>query len=295
MHLLLPFLIACGGTEPDEPTGPDLSDPIYDPATWPVEVGSAERPADVLWPSDYPRGERLPVIVLLHGFGVNGELQDFVYQLTARVDRYGFVLLLPDGTQNTGFERFWNATPQCCDFEGSGVDDVGYLDGLLDELEASMPIDAERIYVTGHSNGGYMSYRMACDRSERIAAIAPLAGSNFRTPEECGATRAVPVLHTHGTADPDVTFDDDGWSLGAEKSIAFWTELAGCGPGTTDGGRRDYDVIVAGEETSVTVYDDGCEPGFAAELWAMEGVGHIPGFNDAWRDDLVEWLLARRL
>ena len=133
-----------------------------------------------------------------------------------------------------------------------------------------------------------MSYRMACDHSDKIAAIAPLAGLMLTDPGDCDAADPVSVLHTHGTIDPDVPY------AYAESSLAFWSERAGCGPGTTKDGRRDYEVLVDGKETAVTLHDDDCDPGFAGELWAMEEVGHLPGFNDAWRDDLVDWLLERR-
>ena len=288
--LTLPLLLAgCGGSK--DTAAP--TDPRFDPAGWPIEVGGPDRPADLVYPVSPPKNEELPLIVLLHGFGVNAELQDFVYQLQARIDDGGFVLLMPDGTQNPNNERFWNATESCCDFYDQQPDDVGYLLSIIDETEASVPIDPDRIYVTGHSNGGYMSYRMACSASDRIAAIAPLAGSTFVDAADCEAADPVSVWSTHGTLDEDVGFEPDARSAGALGSIERFTGRAGCGAGTPDG-RRDYDALVDGDETAVTVWNDGCAKNFAAELNVMEEVGHLPGFTDDWRDNLVAWLLARK-
>ncbi len=283
---LLALLLACGSGS-DDSTGPS-DDPRKDRSTWPAELGGEARPALVFGPSSYDGEAELPLVMMLHGFGVNGAVQDLVYQLTPRVDDYGFVLILPTGTENSDGTPFWNAHEACCNFDGSTVDDSGYLAGLLDEAEAAFPIDPDRIYVMGHSNGGYMSYRMACDHSERIAAIAPLA-ANTLSPSDCDATTPVSVLHAHGTTDDTIPYGPSGMGMGAEESLRQWTRRAGCDEGTAD-----YVATVSGDETTRTRYPSGCAEGFTGELWRMEGVGHIPGFTDAYRDDTLSWLLARR-
>lgn len=288
--ILLFVLAACGSSGSDSTSDPD---PRKDPTTWPDELGGA-RPAPVFAPSDYDGKSELPVILALHGFGVNGLVQDLVYQLGSRVDRYGFVLILPTGTTDPDGNNFWNATEACCNFHGSDVDDSGYLAGLLDQAEAAFPVDPDRLYVLGHSNGGYMSYRMACDHSERIAAIAPLAGNTFRDEADCHANSDVSVLHVHGTIDEDVSYGPTAFSVGAVDSLGRWADRAGCTGDPVDGGRADFEALVDGEETAILRYGAGCADGFAGELWSMEGVGHLPGFTEAFRDAQVEWLLERR-
>lgn len=290
---ILPLLaaLACQTSDGDGAGRPP--DPRHDPSTWPETVGG-DRPAKVRAPSTHDGERELPLVLLLHGYGVNADLQDLVFQLGTRVDSLGFVLLLPDGTEDATGLRFWNATEACCNFYGSDVDDSAYLASLLDEVEAKFPIDPDRITVVGHSNGGFMSYRMACDHADRLAGIAPLAGATFRDESDCRADTPVSVLHVHGTADPDVSYADDGWSPGAEASLARWTERAGCAAATEDRGDADYEVALAGAETTRTAWREGCAPGVDLQLWAMQGAGHIPAFTAAFRDDLATWLLDRR-
>lgn len=290
---LLPLMLSLLACQPTEDAKDGPPDPRQDPSGWPETVGG-ERPAAVVAPTNHDGQSLLPLVVLLHGYGVNAVLQDLVFQLSPRVDRMGFVLLMPDGTEDATGMPFWNATEACCNFYGSEVDDSAYLAGLIDEVEAAWPIDPDRITVVGHSNGGFMSYRMACDHADRLAGIAPLAGGTFRDEADCHASQAISVLHIHGTADPDVSFVDDGWTPGAEASLARWTDRAGCKPQGTNEGRADYDITMDGSETTRTAWRQGCDAGLDFQLWAIEGAGHVPAFSETFRDDLATWLLAQR-
>lgn len=287
---LILWIAACGGPTDDETAA--TPDPRKDSSSWPDTLGTEERPAMVFAPAAYDGESDLPLIMLLHGYGANGPAQDLVFQLAPRVDEFGFVLILPDGTEDSGGALHWNATDECCDFDGTNTDDSGYLAGLLDQAETAFPIDPDRVVITGHSNGGYMSYRMACDHSERLAGIASLAGTTFRDEADCKAKNPVSVLQIHGTADDTVLYEPDSFSVGAVESIERWADRGQCG-GTTDGGTWDYEVLVDGKETVIQPYQ-GCDAGLSVELWTMNGVGHLPGFNDDFRDDLVTWLLAQR-
>lgn len=290
---MLALLGGCA-SDSDENSTPAEPDPRFDASTWPETIGGEKRPAAIYGPSDYDGSSELPLVMILHGYGASGMLQDFVYQFLPRVDTFDFVLILPDGTENAVGIKHWNATEACCNFYGDDVNDSAYLARLLDEAEAAFPIDPDRITVLGHSNGGYMSYRMACDHSERIAAIAPLAGLTFGNEDDCKATSNVSVLHIHGTADFDVEYSPNAFTVGAEESLWRWADRAGCSDSLTDGGRADYESAVAGDETAISSYDQGCADGFTGELWRMDDVGHLPTFNETFRDDLVSWLLAQR-
>jgi len=89
----------------------------------------------------------------------------------------GFLYVFPDGTEDSDGILFWNATDAGYDFFGSGVDDPGYLRALIEEIIVQLNVDSDRIYAIGHSNGGSMVFRMACDHAELIAGIASLAGA----------------------------------------------------------------------------------------------------------------------
>ena len=101
-------------------------------------------------------------------------------------DQEGFLYLHPDGTTDCLGDPFWNATDACCNFCGSSVDDVAFLSAVLDAIEAQFTVDPRRIFLIGHSNGGFMSYRMACEHADRVAAIASLAGATWFDPLDCG-------------------------------------------------------------------------------------------------------------
>jgi len=265
-----------------------------DPSAWPSELtgNDPERPAVVVPPPDYTWEEYglLPVIVLLHGYSANSGLQDLIFQLQLRTDE-GYIVLLPEGTKNPDGFQFWNATEECCDFYGSGVDDAGYLLSLVDEVEAYYPVDADRILFTGHSNGGYMSHRLACEAADRIAGIASLAGATFETKGECDPSEPVSMLQMHGDLDASVLYEGSAYYPGAEEIAERWSDYNACDE-YVDDPSRDYVDSLAGDETRVRRYE-GCD-GATTELWTHVGSAHVPLFNDSWRDDLLTWLLEQR-
>ena len=144
---------------------------------------------------------------MLHGYGASGLFQNLYLRLGDIADEEGFFIAAPDGTLDATQKRFWNATDLCCDFEKTGVDDVRYLTGLVSEIRAAYAIDPKRIYIVGHSNGGAMAYRLACDASEQFAAIVSLAGPFFEDVKRCAPSSPVAVQHMHGTADEVVPYD----------------------------------------------------------------------------------------
>lgn len=268
-------------------------DPRFDPSTWPATLGG-DRPAQVFAPADYDGTSLLPVVVLLHGYAVGSQLQDTIFGLSDRVDSAGFLMILPEGNRDPLGLPYWNATPACCDTFNENPDDEGYLRDLLVEAEEFFPVDPDRITFTGHSNGGFMSYRMACAYPDRIAGIASLAGLSYRSEDACEADRAVSVLHIHGTHDTLIPYDRNLIYGGAEETLAWWADLGGCDPERTASVERsDYDQLQLGDETEVSWH--ACEPGVEAELWRMEGSGHLPNLTAAWTDALVDWLLRQRL
>jgi len=288
--LLLPLLLACG--TPEAPPEPLPRDPVV----WPLTIGvSQDRPAEVRGPEGWTGEEALPVIFVLHGFGADAELQEtFVFRFSRQIEAERFLLVLPNGTVNPDGSQFWNATDACCDGYNSGVDDVGYLMGLLDELEAGYSIDSDRVYFTGHSNGGFMSFRMACEHPERIAAIMPLAGSTWLDPEDCTSGAPVSVLDIHGTEDDSVPYLDSSYYPGAESRAARWAARAGCDiDAAQDGGTLDLINGVEGSETLVLEYREGCHDGKVVDLWTLDSVGHVPIFHDGFSEVVIPWLLAR--
>lgn len=252
-----------------------------------------ERSADLLIPSD--RGnEPLPLVLSLHGYGADAQSHDRYFGLSARVPGYRFALVTPQGTSDSQGHAFWNATDGCCIFDGSEVDDYAWLRQLV--AEAREMVDVSGVYVVGYSNGGFMSYRLACDGLDGLVAIASLAGSSFGDPGRCADASPVSVLQIHGTEDKQIpyggTLEYEGGYPGAVELQRRWAERAGCNvESVLELPSIDLEAAIDGSETSVQRIREQCRDGITIELWTIEGADHFPSFQDDWPDRLLHWLL----
>ncbi|MEE2645489.1 MAG: PHB depolymerase family esterase, partial [Myxococcota bacterium] len=217
-----------------------------------VIVGEAlGRPARLFLPAGYTSERSWPMIVLLHGYSANGNLQDGIFRLKLRQSERGYLLLVPEGRRDMSGRQFWAATEACCDFGplGSMDDDVDYLGALIEESAGVAAVDRAQVSLVGHSNGGYMSYRLACERPDLISRIAVLAGTDNGLEALCQPQAPISLLHIHGDEDPTVTYTPGGVSSGAEESAQRWSAAAGCEPVPLNDGRLDLLPHIDGEET----------------------------------------------
>lgn len=223
---------------------------------WSIESGGRERALRIHVPDSYDPAVPMPVVLNFHGYTSNAWQQEQYTGMADKADDAGFIAVHPDGVQNS-----WNAGGCCGNAAQQNIDDVGFVEDLLDALAAEYCVDTARVYATGMSNGGFMSHRLACELSDRITAIASVAGYNVSY--SCAPTRPVPVLHIHGTADGTVGYD------GVAATIAGWVERNGCdGEPTTT-----YDY---GDATCQTY--SGCDDEASVVLCTIAGGGHAwPG------------------
>ena len=246
-------------------------------------------------PSSYSKGSSIPLVVLLHGYGSTGAQQESYMKFESVAEKNKFMLVYPDGTIDSVGRRFWNATDACCSFF-SPVDDDAYLLAVLREMESNYSIDAKRIYFVGHSNGGFMSYRMACRHPDRIAAIASLAGASFFKPTDCGATNSVSVLQVHGTKDGTILYDG-GQILGNSYPSAFasasqWATVNQCTQNAvTRSTKLDLEGNIAGDETSIKAWTN-CQNSSEVELWTMENGTHTPTLSSTFTTKIWEFFAA---
>ncbi len=252
------------------------------PTIRPLTTPDPSRPFEVFVPSSYDAATPMPLVILLHGYSADGATQETYFQLQPLAEERGFLYVHPDGTVNPLGKHFWNATPACCGFRDN-VDDVGYITGIIDQVSATYRVDAKRVFVLGHSNGGFMSHRMACDVADRVAAIVSLAGATFDDPSDCRPVEPVSVLEVHGTDDGTILYDGgqffDARYPSAPDTVATWAALNGCNTTPTATDRTlDIDRQIDGEETSVEEFT-GCPPGIAVELWTIHGGQHIPAIQ----------------
>jgi polyhydroxybutyrate depolymerase len=268
----------------------------------PLTIGGV-RPSAVDIPRDYDPSVAHPLLIVLHGFGpYTGQIQAAFFGVLNMVDEKDMVVLLPDGTLNEDGDRYWNGATYCCDPDNA-IDDVGYLTGLIEEAKQTYNIDEKRVYLIGHSNGGFMSFRMACEASEHITAIVSLAGSTFADAADCQpASQPVSVLAVHGTADSTILYDGvpDAYPS-AVDTLEYFASAAGCDISSpTLVGNIDLVSTVEGDETEQVAYTTGCQEGVDAALWTIQGGVHVPFFyqpgSDApvFADLATDWLLEHR-
>lgn len=176
---------------------------------------------------------QMPVVLALHGATMNGPMMASFCGLNRKADEAGFIVVYPNGTGiNSSF--FWNGGNCCGAAMQNKVDDVAFINALLDDLFNLYSVDRHRVYVTGLSNGGIMAYRLACELSARIAAIAPVAATLGT--EISALDRPVSVLHFHGSDDEYIPLEGGRGKKSltgtnhrsVKDAIATWVKANGC-------------------------------------------------------------------
>ena len=304
------MVVACSSSDDTPATTPSGTDASVGDASTTTEDGSAltdastgtdggppqGRPYKTVVPTGYDKAKPAPLVILLHGYSASSTVQEAYFHLGAVANAETFLYAIPDGTVDGMGNQFWNASASCCNFYGSTVDDIGYIAGIIDDMSARYSVDPKRIYVVGHSNGGFMAHRMACELSGRIAAIVSLAGTMDAANFTCKADHPVSILHVHGTADTTIAYAGGSVAngapafLGAKDTVAVWAGKNGCtGPLTDAGETLDLDTKLAGSETKVERYT--CTTG-AVELWSIQGGAHVPSFGTTWGSLIYGFLKA---
>lgn len=243
-----------------------------------LEVGELKRTALVHIPQSYQPELPIPVVLALHGAAMTGPIMALFSGLNETSEKRGFVVIYPNGT-GPGPLLTWNAGGFVKGF-GSQVDDVAFIRLLLDDIEKVIHVDKKRIFACGMSNGAMMCYRLAGELSDRIAAIAPVAGTMATSIAQ--PPRAVSVIHFHGTLDTLVPFDlGNGrrhpWFRlkSVEDSIQTWSKFNECDPEP----KRTDELSQEGDELKVTrqTYGPG-KDGSQVVLITIDGGGHTwPG------------------
>ena len=229
-----------------------------------------EREWRVYVPSSLAGSGEAPLVLALHGAGGSGEQFAETAAFDEQAERGGFIAVYPDGTARAILpSKVWNGG-RCCGYaERNDVDDVGFLTALLDELVAELPIDEERVYVTGHSNGGIMAQRLACERADRIAAIAVYAGP---LEAECSPSQPVSVLNVHGDSDESIPVEGGQGSQSfagidfhsLEYTVSTWSVINGCHP---------EPVIVDAGVLLTSIWED-CAEGGALQTIVIHDASH---------------------
>ena len=219
----------------------------------------------------------MPVVLSLHGGGGSAEQHRRSSGMDAAADRDGYVAVYPNGSGRLGDRLLtWNAGNCCAYAQAEGIDDVGFIAALLDDLARRTDVDSRRIYVVGHSNGGMMAHRLGDELPGRFAAIASVAGAYL--PSAHGSP--LPVMHIHSVDDPRALYagglgppfpftSNRVLHLPVAENLAAWAQRDGCAGTPREAERRQDD----GQTATRLVYG-GCRAGTEVVLWKLTGSGH---------------------
>jgi len=246
-----------------------------------LSFGGGERSYLLHVPAAVDTQAATPLVLAFHGGLGSAAYMPALTGLSDKADREGFLVAYPNGAGALGDRLLtWNGGTCCGYAQRENVDDVGFVGAVIDDLSARFTIDTRQIFATGISNGGILSYRLACEMADRIAAIASIAGT--QNIERCEPSEPVAILHIHGTGDQHLPFEGGHGPesvagvdfVSVAETVGFWANANRCA-----GSAR---IGVTGKVTHTTY--SPCDAGTTVELYAIEGGGHAwPGGVPAWQ------------
>jgi polyhydroxybutyrate depolymerase len=225
-----------------------------------IEVEGHVRTYVVHVPDDLKPGR--PLVFAFHGLGGNGQAMQALTRMNGVADEHGFVVVYPDG-----IDRVWR-------FGLSEIDDLAFVDAMIDHFVATLGVDPARVYATGMSNGGFFTTYLGCARPERIAAIATVAAPLAEL-QKLGCAWAPPrrVQMIAGTEDPLVPWEGNGWTASVPESAQWWITHNQLALEPTLDDWLPNTVAVDGTRTHRTVWGEG-----QLEVLGVVGGGHTwPG------------------
>ena len=260
-----------------------------------ISIGPSNRQANLRMPGNHDYSRPLPLVVSLHGYSGNGWSNAAYMHHFDSIHENEHLLLYPDGTINLVGMRYWNATDGCCQFSGD-VDDANYLLNLINEAIQNYGADPDGIVITGLSNGGFMSHRMACDAGGSIRAIVALNGVTWDDFSKCPDTGRPDILHVHSTADTVIAYNGGAiWGSdypSATETVGYWADRSGCDSTWTYLGTRDLSGNDGVEESDEFEFLN-CNSGNRVAHWRINGGSHVPSLNDpGWANQSIDWALS---
>ncbi|MEP7051843.1 MAG: PHB depolymerase family esterase [Pseudomonadota bacterium] len=262
------------------PAPPSSSAPPANDAAPLTDAAHAfDPPAELRLPSTLQPNDQVPLLLVLHGFGVSSGLLIAKAGLNRVADEKKFAYLAPEGLRDALGRPYWNAGKSCCDLDHRGVDDTRRLHALLEANSSNRAIDPKRVFVIGFSNGAFMAQRLACEVGDRIAGVISVAGAAPSADTPCTQSTSLSFLEIHGDADPIVHYGGgtvfDRTDVAAHPSALdtarYWAQRLSCTGEPRDVQSIDIEPYLADRETKVQRFD-GCRG--TVELWTVTGGGH---------------------
>ena len=260
-----------------------------------IRFEGVERSFTLFEPSGSYEKSSFPLIVVLHGGGGNAKGMVRLTQggFNDIAEREGAYVVYPEGVR-----RHWNEGRDLplSYAHRANINDVGFIETLVKKLTVEFPIDPEKVFVTGMSNGGLMAYRLACARPDLFAAIAPVTASIPKDIlDACEASPGTGLMVVNGTDDPQMPYDGGeisvfgatrGEVISTPATIDHWLRLNGC-PAHSQ--KKMLPDVSRHDETTVTRYFySGCDTGVKVALYRVEGGGHTwPGGRQYLREERI--------
>ncbi len=244
-----------------------------------LNVAGAQRFYLVHAPRAYRKGQLYPLILAFHGGGGDSELmaKEEYYHWISKADKEGFIVAFPNGASRvkSGKLATWNAG-NCCGYaRDEKFDDVDFVREVIRDIQSRFNVDSKKIFATGMSNGGMMSYRLACEMSDTFAAIASVAGTDNY--DACQPYQPISIMHIHAKDDGHVLFNGGAGKeafndlskvtdfTSVPETISRWVKRNSC----SDAPKR----VMEEQGVYCDVYS-GCEDGVQVKLCVTETGGH---------------------
>ena len=260
-----------------------------------VEIGPSDRSTTLTMPGGHVYGRPLPLVIALHGYSSSGYVNAWWMGLYNSVHENEHLLMTPDGTIDWFGLRYWNATDACCNLFDTAVDDVAFIESLIDEAVANYGADPRGVVLIGHSNGGFMSHRMACDKGNMIESIISLNGATWDNfDNKCPDTGRPNILHIHSTLDNVIQYDggilNGAQYPSAQQTTSSWAARSGCDENWTN--TRSIDLTYSfGFETD-SLEHLNCSDENRVAHWRINNGSHNPYLNSpGWANNTLEWAL----
>ena len=247
-------------------------------------ISSGEKRSYLLYvPESYDPATPTPLVIAIHGFAEWPAHEALISHWNKVAEENGFIVVYPSGTS---FPKHWRTYGTSNDSSDPFID-VRFISDLIDHLQLQYNIDPSQIYANGLSNGGGMSYLLACTLSNRIAAVGSVSGAYVLPMNECKPSRPVPMMVFHGTADPIVPYFG-GPSRSFEIPFPYipnWVKgyaaLNGCNPAP--------EVFPSSGNDISGMHYTGCAQGADVIFYSIAGGGHSwPG-----GDPIPAWIVGR--
>ncbi len=252
VSILLLVVAACGPS-----SSPNLTMTGSRPIA--ISVGGQPRIYYAYRPANLGGSQEVPLVIALHGYTEPATDLEHGTKFNDGADHAGFEVVYPQGEQNS-----WNAGTCCGDAQSRHIDDVAFIRELIDHLIASGGIDPGRVFVTGLSNGGMMAYRLACELSDRILAIASVSGTMAIPESDCHPAHPVSIFEMHGAADDVVPAGGGSGFPALSDVMSDWAANDQCNANKT----------TSNVGVTTTEVWGSCSAGSTVWLVSITGAGH---------------------